>query len=350
MKGPRNEYGPGQASALDGGFRSAMAGASTAKAGRRSPLKSFEFTADESARFVRIVAECSGIRRHYDIYRWLRGEVQHFLPHDILLSAWGDFATWDLKLDLTSALPGVRTASLAHCRVDSLLRQAYARWIDAGRSPVLLTPADIEPPQYCHCPIHSALRRMRSVVVHGVHDKRSGNDSLFIALGAGAFAKGAAPSASSRAWTRFCTDRRGLPQGARFPLAAACTGTREGANVLDLSVRELEVLESICKGKTNLDIAAALDISPFTVKNHVQRIFRKIGVTNRTQAAARCGGGAPSRARALEARERSAGVAGERRLAKRRSRGLRRAGSGRRVGAKRNMISGDSCRSFKCGH
>jgi DNA-binding CsgD family transcriptional regulator len=36
-----------------------------------------------------------------------------------------------------------------------------------------------------------------------------------------------------------------------------------------------------------MDVAAALDISPFTVKNHVQRIFRKIGVTNRTQAAAR---------------------------------------------------------------
>jgi len=43
----------------------------------------------------------------------------------------------------------------------------------------------------------------------------------------------------------------------------------------------------MCRGKTNLEIAAALDISPFTVKNHVQRIFRKIGVTNRTQAAAR---------------------------------------------------------------
>jgi DNA-binding CsgD family transcriptional regulator len=36
-----------------------------------------------------------------------------------------------------------------------------------------------------------------------------------------------------------------------------------------------------------VQIAAALEISPFTVKNHVQRIFRKIGVTNRTQAAAR---------------------------------------------------------------
>ena len=252
------------------------------------PLKSFEFTADESARFLRIVAECGGIRRHYDIYRWLRGEVQHFLPHDILLSAWGDFASWDLKLDLTSGLPGVRTASLAHCRVDSLLRQAYARWIDAGRSPVLLTPADIEPPQYCHCPIHSALRRMRSVVVHGVHDKRSGSDSLFMALGAGALAKGRSTqrvlASLDALFAQIDAAFRKVPA---FPLAAACTGTREGANVLDLSVRELEVLESICKGKTTLDIAAGLDISPFTVKNHVQRIFRKIGVTNRTQAAAR---------------------------------------------------------------
>ena len=57
--------------------------------------------------------------------------------------------------------------------------------------------------------------------------------------------------------------------------------------MLDLSPREIDVLEAICRGKTNLDIAAALAISPFTVKNHVQRIFRKIGVTNRTQAAAR---------------------------------------------------------------
>ena len=252
------------------------------------PLKSFEFTADESARFVRIVAECGGIRRHYDIYRWLRGEVQHFLPHDILLSAWGDFASWQLKLDLTSGLPGVRTASLAHCRVDSLLRHAYARWIDAGRSPVLLKPADIEPPQYCHCPIHTALRRMRSVVVHGVHDKRSGNDSLFVALGAGAFPKaGSIQRLLASFDPLFAQIDAAFRKVPAFSLAAASTGTREGANVLDLSVRELEVLESICKGKTNLDIAAALDISPFTVKNHVQRIFRKIGVTNRTQAAAR---------------------------------------------------------------
>ena len=57
--------------------------------------------------------------------------------------------------------------------------------------------------------------------------------------------------------------------------------------MLELSAREIEVVEAMCRGRTNLEIAATLSISPFTVKNHVQRIFRKIGVNNRTQAAAR---------------------------------------------------------------
>ncbi|HZM33627.1 MAG TPA: XrtB/PEP-CTERM-associated transcriptional regulator EpsA [Burkholderiales bacterium] len=250
------------------------------------PLKGFQFTAEESARFLRIVAECGRIRGHYDLYRWLAGEVQQFLPHEVLLSAWGDFASWDLKLDVTSGLPGVRTAQLAYCRVDPIIRHAHARWIDGGRTAVLLKPADLEPEQDCHCAIHAALRKMHSVLVHGVHDKRSGRDSLFIALGAGPFAKG-------RSLPRFLasTDALVAQIDAAFrkvpalPIVAAGSALRE--SVLDLSMRELEVLESICKGKTNLDIAAALDISPFTVKNHVQRIFRKIGVTNRTQAAAR---------------------------------------------------------------
>jgi len=253
-------------------------------------LKSFQFTAEESARFLRIVSECNRIRRHYDIYRWLGSdEVQHFIPHEILLSAWGDFASWELKLDLTSGIAGVRTAALAQCRVDRLLRQAYARWIDAGRSPVVFKPAEIESAPHCHCTIHAALRDMRSALVHGVHDKRSGRDSLFIALGAGAF------TTKGRSLQRFlaCLDPLFAQIDAAFrrvpalPLIGAGSALREGSSVLELSARELEVLESICHGKTNLDIAAALEISPFTVKNHVQRIFRKIGVTNRTQAAAR---------------------------------------------------------------
>jgi transcriptional regulator EpsA len=250
--------------------------------------KAFQLTADESVRFMRIVAECGRIRRHYDIYRWLGGEVQHFLPHEILLSAWGDFANWNLKLDLTSGLPGVRTSQLAHCSLDDFIREAYARWVDAGRQAVVLKACDtVCARNACHCPVHSVMRSMSSVLVFGMHDKRSGNDSLFIALSCGSFTKG-------RTMLRFCSVLEPLfaqvDAAFRRVPALALAGSplaHRGSNGLDLSTRELEVLEALCRGKTNLDIATTLDISPFTVKNHVQRIFRKIGVTNRTQAAAR---------------------------------------------------------------
>ncbi|MEV1294041.1 AAA family ATPase [Pseudonocardia sp. NPDC049635] len=52
-----------------------------------------------------------------------------------------------------------------------------------------------------------------------------------------------------------------------------------------LTDRELEVLEVLADGATNKEIAAALFIAPKTVGAHLARIFAKLGVTNRTQAA-----------------------------------------------------------------
>lgn len=52
-----------------------------------------------------------------------------------------------------------------------------------------------------------------------------------------------------------------------------------------LTKRELEVLKLIASGAFNKEIASALNISERTVKNHVSNIFRKIGVSDRTQAA-----------------------------------------------------------------
>ena len=51
-----------------------------------------------------------------------------------------------------------------------------------------------------------------------------------------------------------------------------------------LSYRELEVLEMVCKGKSNQEVAKILFLSEKTVKNHLTNIFRKISVTDRTQA------------------------------------------------------------------
>ena len=48
--------------------------------------------------------------------------------------------------------------------------------------------------------------------------------------------------------------------------------------------REIEILRWVRDGKSNFEIAAELRISPLTVKNHVQKILRKLNVVNRTQA------------------------------------------------------------------
>lgn len=52
-----------------------------------------------------------------------------------------------------------------------------------------------------------------------------------------------------------------------------------------LTVRELEVLKMLAKGLLNKEIAVTLNISERTVKNHVSNIFKKINVSDRTQAA-----------------------------------------------------------------
>ena len=54
---------------------------------------------------------------------------------------------------------------------------------------------------------------------------------------------------------------------------------------IPLTQRESEVLRQLALGLTNKEIALALKISYETVKEHVQHVLRKVGVSDRTQAA-----------------------------------------------------------------
>ena len=60
-----------------------------------------------------------------------------------------------------------------------------------------------------------------------------------------------------------------------------------------LTPREREVIGLVARGKTNREIAGSLWISPGTVRTHLENIFEKLGVTNRTAAAARAFGAVP---------------------------------------------------------
>ncbi len=62
-------------------------------------------------------------------------------------------------------------------------------------------------------------------------------------------------------------------------------GRRQSAD--DLTARERAVLEQIAEGRSNGEIADRLHLSENTVKFHLRNLFAKLGVSNRTEAAAR---------------------------------------------------------------
>jgi DNA-binding CsgD family transcriptional regulator len=65
-------------------------------------------------------------------------------------------------------------------------------------------------------------------------------------------------------------------------------GRSAGAPARPLSAREAEIVGWLREGKSNVEMAQILGISALTVKNHLQRIYRLLGVGNRAHALARC--------------------------------------------------------------
>jgi len=65
-----------------------------------------------------------------------------------------------------------------------------------------------------------------------------------------------------------------------FPVAFSTDGPQ-------FSPRELEVLEELTQGRSNKEIARALDMTEHTVKFHLKHIFAKLKVERRGQAIAR---------------------------------------------------------------
>jgi transcriptional regulator EpsA len=244
----------------------------------------------QEAKLVRVLCESRLIQRRTELVGWLQNDVRRVLPHQILIAAWGDFARWNVKCDVVSSMPGVRSVPLGRCPAEEFIRNSYRGWTRGGREPLLLDAAEAAPQQLpCNCPLHLAIGQMRSLIVHGISDKLSGCDSLYLFLDSRSRAelyaqRGFVALAHllvcqiDMAWRRVAA-----VQLDDLPAAQSAARTRP----LSLSDREREILSRLARGSTNSDIAQALEISLYTVKNHLKRIFRKIGVTNRTQAAAR---------------------------------------------------------------
>ncbi|UTY55770.1 LuxR C-terminal-related transcriptional regulator [Massilia sp. erpn] len=62
----------------------------------------------------------------------------------------------------------------------------------------------------------------------------------------------------------------------------------EGAGTARISARQAQIMRWLREGKGNEEIGQLLGISGLTVKNHLQRLYRQLGVSNRAHAVARC--------------------------------------------------------------
>ncbi len=243
-----------------------------------------------------LMVQLLGAGRHIDLMRWLHGDFQRYLQHDILIAAWGNFSLGVVHYDVISAIPGVRTESAMAEAVSPLLTSLFARWLAQGHAPFSLSVGEtgftwdrvVE-----SGPIAESLGSMRSCLVHGIRDERGRHDCLYIF-----FSKHLYRSSKERFICRFFlpyidTALRQvelLPN--QYPVSATPVAIGTGDKPISdaasnsLSEREGEIMVWIAKGKTNGEIGSILNVSEFTVKNHLQRIFKKLCVSNRAQAVA----------------------------------------------------------------
>jgi transcriptional regulator EpsA len=255
----------------------------------------------DRSRCFDVLAGVAHIRTHLDLFNWLRNGIQYFMPHDILVAAWGDFQRGAIEHDIVSPLRGIRTAQANTPALVSRLQELFANWSAVNKQPYV-TPAErmsgvlaLQPQQDA---LHAAPPAMRSAMVHGLRDLRGEQDCLYVVLSRDAISEktGAAAMAAllphiDMAMRQVALPARPVVQSVTGKEPAQITISRHGLSNAapdnGMTGRELQIMQWVEMGKTNQEIGTILDISAFTVKNHLQRIFKKLDVYNRAQAVSR---------------------------------------------------------------
>lgn len=219
------------------------------------------------------------LRTHKGLFEWLQKDVQAFLPHDIFIAAWGDFGSDRVFVDVVSRLPGMRTTDIDREVLQPFLGDLFESWVDAAYAPFWIAlDAESCPglPRDDASDSTGALARMRFAVVHGIKDERGWHDCLYVALSSDRGVDAAAVGAMEILLPSLDATFRRVRH---LPMQRHGSTDDQG-----LTVREQEIMRWVSVGKTNPEIGQILDISPKTVRNHLQNIFRKLDVMNRAQA------------------------------------------------------------------
>lgn len=243
---------------------------------------------DTQERLASIVETSLRVGGEPGYFLWCQGALQSLVPHEIMVCGAAHGPGLRMRMHW---LTSTRYFQDAHFRQlcespEGLIPTLMQQW-EASGQPILMFPDAGERER-------ELLERteLRNVVAHGtrgVHNELAGfycfartrlDDSertryiieVVTPIVHSTFIRMLASQNRGRG---FASARGGAPNGASLPRGAG-----------DVTAREIEILHYIKSGKTTADIADMLQLSPFTVKNHVQKILRKLCVKSRSHAIA----------------------------------------------------------------
>ena len=251
--------------------------------GLTEPAKPAALSAVDSAALTATMVEAVNVRRRFHFFSWTQEYLQSLLPHRVLICGLPRGTGTGMFFDYFHSVPIPTQAlsKLCHPR-DGVAVGLLDAWRNHGNEPLVVRAGQTRTGE-----LYDQLQELGlgTTLAHGIPFEQSNVGAhgffAFISLRNPPTAR-EMTLASLIVPFVFSTYCRALARD-RAPISVAAAIPNDGA----LSEREVEILHWVREGKSNYEIGMVLSISPLTVKNHVQRILKKLQASNRTQAVAK---------------------------------------------------------------
>ncbi len=231
------------------------------------------------------------VGRRHQFFVWSQGRMQQLLPHRLLVCGAYDRGRKALSYEVFNsvALPESLMGALLDGQ-SPMMRMLVSRWATGpgrlGRALSLPVHSDAGLPQ--DLLVAWSRAGIAELLVHGVSRPQRPDEleTLFL-LAMPASSQGEAKRRLAldlllphlhRSWLRVRAVEQDLQTRPAMLQAAGLPAA--------ITERERQILSGVRQGLNNQQIGDQLNISPYTVKNHVQKILRKLGASNRAQALA----------------------------------------------------------------
>ncbi|MDN4036596.1 LuxR C-terminal-related transcriptional regulator [Massilia sp. YIM B02443] len=234
-------------------------------------------TRAEQEYLLRTIESGMALLDRRQLFLWAQGPLQALLPHDVLLCIGLDGSGRVLRVE---CLHRAVLDAAALERLTQELAPALAQaWRAGPPAPLVLDGEEGD-----GATAYAALLRSggcEHALVHGCVPL-AGPAGVFVLLG-----MPSRPEARHGYFLQLLLPYLHLAL-LRLPAPATLAAAATAVPARALSARERAILERIRDGRTNEEVALQLGISALTVKNHLQRVYRVLGVGNRAHAVARC--------------------------------------------------------------